>query len=203
MNFSRQLFGEFSNENNIKYIFDEVRNAEKIVIWGTGLAGAMIKQALDRRHIEIACFVDGRKELQNRLFQGKPVKDALEIPGDALIIIAANVKYGIHERLQKWGHDHYCYIDPVWLYFYDKGNPDKVKDCIVKNQGKIDRLWNWLKDDHSRKVLNNILLHRVIHSMELVWEVYDEHQYFGNHIIPKISGGGICRLRRLSGGHAE
>lgn len=186
--FSKQLLREFASENNIQCVLDELRNAGDIVIWGTGLAGTMVKEALDKRHMAVRCFIDSRKELHNQLFQGKPVKGVTEIPRDAVVIIAANVKYGIHERLQKLGHDNYYYIDPVWLHFYDEWIPNKVKYSIEKNYEKIDQLWNWLKDDHSRKVLKNILLHRVIHNLELVWEVYDEHQYFGNNIIRKAGG---------------
>lgn len=190
MLFNKKLFCDSSVKNNMEYILNELRKAENVVIWGTGAAGTMIKHSLDRLHIDVMCFVDTREELRNQMFYGKPIKGVSEIPGGGcIVIIAANVRYGLHKQLQKLGHDNYFYIDPMWLYFYDEFAWNGAKNKIEQNYDKIEQLYGWLNDDHSRKVLSNILLHRMVHNLELVWEVYDEHQYFGNHIIQKASGG--------------
>lgn len=188
MNFCNELLKSAYKKNNIKSILEHLRNSDCIVIWGTGLAGKMIKKALDNLGIEIACFVDGKEETCGQTFQGAPVRDIKMIPEKAIVIIAANVHYGIHQKLACQGHSNYYYIDPIWLFFYDEDEPDSVKNIIEDNYKQINQAFNMLADDYSRKVFSNILSHRIFHDLNLIWEIYDPHQYFGNDLIHNVSG---------------
>ena len=49
-------------------------------------------------------------------------------------------------------------------------------------------MYGFLEDEVSKKVFKNILIHRCIHNLELIWEIYDEHQYFGNDLINEVDG---------------
>lgn len=117
---------------------------------------------------------------------GGVIKGLEEIPKQSLIIIAANVKYGIHKQLEEALIKNYIYIDPVYFHYWDR-NVDIAKK-ISENSQKIDNVYSFLVDENSKRVYRNILLHRAVHDIELVWEVYDEHQYFGNNIVKQAKG---------------
>lgn len=188
MKFTDLLLEDISREkekNPFELILKKLKQADKIGIWGTGLAGSMIYGALQRLHIEVQFFADNDPQKTETYFLGTVVKDMMHIPPDALILIAANVKYGIHEQLRAVSAE-YLYIDPVYLYFWDK-NTD-VAQILYENKQQIDDVYQMLTDDVSKKVYRNILLHRAVHNLTLVWEVYDEHQYFGNPIVKQAKG---------------
>ena len=62
MKFSKILLDDIERQIDKKICFDSVleklRNAERIGIWGTGLAGTMIFEALERLHINVDFFTD-------------------------------------------------------------------------------------------------------------------------------------------------
>lgn len=183
MKFTDALFRDIEqNKWDIDGFLDQLKS-KQIVIWGTGLAGCMIYEALERQQISVCFFADNNKDKIGALVCGKRTLGIDEIPSDAFVIIAANVKYGIHEQLQKESIQ--CtYIDPVWWYYYDKGKDSTLAE-LRKNTDVINSVYEMLMDDESRRVFRNVLLHRAVHDIHLIWEVYDEHQYFGNSIVKK------------------
>lgn len=175
---------QIKEKKNFEIIIDKLKNREVIGIWGTGLAGTMIWESLRKLGIRAQFFLDNDKNKVGTKIQDILVQKIEEIPSNSLIIIAANVKYKIHEQLKKHSIE-YIYIDPVWLHFY--GNVDVIK-MIEVNGEQIDIAYNMLKDDLSRRVYSNVLLHRAAHDIELIWEIYDEHQYFANDLVKQAKG---------------
>ena len=141
--------------------------------------------ALTCLQIPVSFFADNNREKRGTFVHGKPVLGIDQIPDKVFIIIAANVKYGIHEQLNNASITDYKYIDPIWLYSYKEND---VLSSLKTNKDSIDKVYNMLIDEGSRKVYRNILLHRAVHDIHLVWEVYDEHQYFGNSIVKNVEG---------------
>lgn len=192
MKFTDALFEDIKKNNeksNFEAVIEELKQTEVIGIWGTGLAGTMIDEAFKRLGIETQFFLDNNQDKIGTYFRDKIVKSITEIPLQAKIIIAANVKYGIHRQLQEAAIKNYTYIDPAYLYLWNL-NVDII-DILKENRHQIDDVYNLLIDDESKKVYRNVLLHRVIHNIELIWDIYDEHQYFGNNIVRKAVGGFI------------
>lgn len=183
MKFTDELFWEIEQKKwDVNGFLDQLKK-EQIVIWGTGLAGCMIYGALERWQIPVCFFADNSREKMGTVVCGKKVLSIDEIPANAFVIIAANVKYEIHEQLRRISVK-YTYIDPVWLYSY-KGMEDNILTILKENTDSINMVYDMLTDDESKKIFRNVLLHRVIHDLRLIWEIYDEHQYFGNHVVEK------------------
>ncbi len=63
-----------------------------------------------------------------------------------------------------------------------------IKKILDQNSEQIDKVYHLLADDESKKVFRNVLLHRAVHDLKLIWDVYDEHQYFGNRIVKQAKG---------------
>lgn len=181
MEFTDQLLQEIEQKRwDVNDLLERL-SKEEIVIWGTGLAGNMIYEALERRRIPVSCFADNNTKKIGTSVWGKKVLGFEQVPQNAFVIIGANVRYQIHEQLRSRGI-RYQYIDPVWLYSY--GQCD-IAAVLKENEASINQVYQMLMDEASKKVFRNVLLHRAIHDIELIWEVYDEHQYFGNPIVRK------------------
>ena len=166
-----------------------MRGGSKMGIYGTGLAGKEVFESLERMKIEIDFFLDGDKEKIGTFFCGKEVVDINLISKDTVIIIAANPKYEIHKRIQKAGIECWGYVDPVFLHLYSEGNDkNKIEKIIKANKEKIYMVYEMLQDTKSRKVFQSVLEHRLNHNLFLINEIYDENQYFGNDVIPSVSG---------------
>ncbi|MCM1231539.1 MAG: FkbM family methyltransferase [Butyrivibrio sp.] len=173
--------GEF----NIESLWRKMGGAGQIVIWGTGLAGNMIYNALKQRGMEPDLFVDSDSVRQGKEIDGKKVVGPTEIPQKALVIIAANVRYRIHEMLDNRAIE-YMYIDPVFLHFW---NPQMdVSEILRENSKEIDTVYKCLSDNYSKKVFKNVLIHRMVHNINLIWDVYEPNQYFSNCTVKKAKG---------------
>lgn len=184
MKFTETLFWDIEkNRWDIDGFVAQLKN-KKVVIWGTGLAGCMICEALERQGISVCFFADNNQAKVGTEVRGKRTLGIGELPADAFVIIAANVKYGIHEQLQAASIP-YTYLDPVWFYLYYDAGKNAIITELRENAKAIDTVFEMLLDDASRKVFRNVLLHRAVHDLRLIWEVYDEHQYFGNPIVKK------------------
>lgn len=181
MNFTDTLFQKINQKIWDVGSFLEQLKREKVVIWGTGLAGHMISEALEQMQIPVFAFADNNTEKAGISICQKKVLSINQIPSDAFVIIAANVKYKIHEQLQSRSIKN-IHLDPLWIYSY-KGN--NILSILHDASDLIDKVYDMLADDASKKVYENILLHRAVHDISLVWEVYDTNQYFCNTIIPK------------------
>lgn len=177
---------EHAKYNNLIYILNKLRNV-RVGIWGTGQAGRMIFLSLEKNHIHPAYFVDSDRCKIGKKYCGNTIIKADDIQKDDYIVIAANVKYKIHEQLMKRGVT-YIYIDPVSLLFYDREDPYFVSNQIAHHQKEINEVFSFLEDPYSKQVYYNVLLHRAIHDLSLIWNIYDENQYFGNRIIQKTNG---------------
>lgn len=189
MSFTQLLLDEISDKReSLSILIDQLRKCDKIYIFGTGLAGKMIYETLSNLAISVKAFADNNKSRQSETFCGRNVVAAENIEQDAVVIIAANVRYGIHEQLKNNHIYSFYYIDPVYLYSFNLNEINKIKDLIAKNADKIDQVYGFLEDKMSKKVFKNVLIHRCIHNLNLIWDIYDEHQYFGNDLIKEVEG---------------
>ena len=116
MSFTQLLLDEISDKReSLSILVEELRTCDKIYIFGTGLAGKMIYDTLSGLAINVKAFADNNKSRQRERFCGRNIVAAEKIEQDATVIIAANVRYGIHEQLKNNHIDNFYYIDPVYF----------------------------------------------------------------------------------------
>lgn len=155
-----------------------------IGIYGTGLAGKAVFEALDRMNIPVAFFLDGDNNKVGLTFCNRECVDLNKIPKNCDILIAANPKYGIHHRLESANIKSWKYVDPEFLRLYSKGYTEqKINSILQDNTDKIHRVYDELADEKSKLVFESILRHRKEHNLGLLNNICDENQYFGNDII--------------------
>ena len=188
MDFTKTLLEEIKKRREIsrfEEVLEKLRNKKIVGIWGTGLAGATTCEAAERLGVEIQFFLDNDEKKIGKKLNGKEIRSIQEMPPQAFIIISANVRYQIHKQLEAV-HAEYCYLDPNYLFLWQPGKePDEI---FQSNSNQINKVYSMLADDASRKVFYNVLLHRAVHDLNLIWEVYDEHSYFGNPIVKQAKG---------------
>lgn len=134
---------------------------------------------------EADLFADSDVQRHGDLIDGKKIVGIEEIPKTALVIIAANVKYNIHVMLEEQAIE-YMYLDPV---FFASWNPQiDIGEILKENRREIDYVYELLSDEHSKKIFKNVLMHRLVHDIKLIWDVYEPNQYFANGIVKKAKG---------------
>lgn len=160
-----------------------------IGIYGTGLAGQDVLYTLSKMGMEVSFFLDGDETKTGSTFRGKKIIDICSVKENDFILIAANPKYKIHERLNHKGIANWKYVDPALLYLWSKGfDSNKIKTILKENKDKIRQVYDLLGDEKSKKVFELILRHRLSHDLSLIGNIYDENQYFGNDIIGFVNG---------------
>ncbi|MBR3269278.1 MAG: FkbM family methyltransferase [Oscillospiraceae bacterium] len=189
--FTKRLLADLQDmPDGIACSLEQLRRADILCIWGTGVAGQMICKSAVKRGIRPNLFINGSLPAgtQENLL-GIPVISPENIPEQAFIIIAADRKYGIHNIIEKRYHNPYCYIDPLLFSQYS----DDRKQCVMKRYAeasdRIDRVFSALSDERGKQTFRNVLIHRAVHRLELLWAVYEKNQYFGNDLIAETGGG--------------
>ncbi len=186
MDFVETLLCDIKQQkDNWRDLLDRISSASSIVIWGTGVAAELVYENLSKMKINISVFSDNDKKKWNTIYKGLKIISPEEITKDSLIIICANFEYNIHHQLNKIGINNYIYIDPAYFYADSR---DLVIKKITQNFEKVNKVYNLLADEHSKYVFRNVLLHRAVYDIRLIWDVYDENQYFGNDIVKEIKG---------------
>lgn len=186
--FSEDIINEIKcMPDNLDILFNRLLHEDNIGIWGTGIAGKMVFKAAKKRGIQVGFFVDGMKNNAECNFKGVPVFSPSTIPRNAFILIAADVKYGIHRVLEK-DHVSFCYVDPFLFSQYTCETKKEVCSQITAAHSEIDAVYNRFRDELSRKTFHNVLLHRANHQINLIWSVFDHNQYFNNDVIQTVSG---------------
>lgn len=189
MKFTEELLKEikeYEGKQHFERLYDKIKECKNICIWGTGIAGKLVYEKLKSDNVEVALFLDNDKKMWGAKIDGISIGHINDIPSNAFVIIAANVRNKIHEQLEKANFDNYIYIDPPFFRMWY--NDGKVIDIIRENRKKIDAVYNMLEDSVSKKVFRNVLLHRAVHDISLIWDVYDENQYFSNDVVPCAKG---------------
>lgn len=187
MRFMEMLLNDINmQKNNWEGVLSKIKMAPKIILWGTGLAGQFTYKSLCEMGIEIFAFSDNDKSKWNTRFLDADVICPNQIDKNALVVICANVRYGIHSQLEEMGITNYVYIDPGYLRTLPN---DKVIEKIIQNADPIEQVYAMIADETSKHVYHNVLLHRAVHNLELIWEVYSEQQNFGNDVVGYVKGG--------------
>lgn len=168
-----------------------IRNEERVCIYGTGLAAQMGCKALERLSLDCECFIDADEKKWGTMLCGKEIRDLKQISLDKYIFIMAAPEYKIHKRLQKAGFNKWTYIDPEILREYKEGYFRQIRNQLKANQNIINEVYHMLADNFSRKVFEYVITHRMGNRLDLVGEIYDKNQYFGNDLLRKTKGSVI------------
>lgn len=178
-----------NNANNDLIRFKDflLRNEKSLAIYGTGEAGRVIWNCVRNYFgFEVKEFVDREKGV----CCGVEVMTLNEISNNTSIIIAANPEYKIQDRFENSKVKEWVYIDPVFLnnYCKQRGYIDKAKKLIEYNEKIIERTKNFLADSFSKNVYEEMIFQRVNPQLARIQKYYDKGQYFGNDIVPEITG---------------
>lgn len=155
--------------------FDELKQIEilspelvgkDVVVYGTEAAARRVY----REYIETGCFksvkyCDSSPLKQGKYFRGSKIispDELLTFPRDTIVIIAVNdflafddIAYFLHDNGFK---NTYTSHDGLWVtQTYDLETNNKL---LLDNKEKINRVFNLLHDDASRKILQNIIMFR-------------------------------------------
>lgn len=161
---------------------------KKCYIYGTGLAAGMGYHALQRLGIRIQGFID-REVSEDETFLSKRVFPLEMIECDAKILIYANPEYAIHERLINAGIKDWEYCDPAYSRLYDSTYVESTYAKLKNNQNKIAEVYGLLADELSKTIYEEVIRYRInCSSVYDFCKLYDHNQYFGNDIVPYISG---------------
>lgn len=172
-------------DNFIKFLDD---HKESIAIYGTGEAGRLIWDSV-ANHLgyNIDCFID--RETVGECCE-LSVRELKEIGKEAGVIIAADPSYKIEERIEAAGLSDWIYIDPVFLSFYCNSDDycGSNEKRIADNSADIKKVRELLFDELSSQILDEALSQRVCPNLKSIIRYYDKGQYFGNDVIPEITG---------------
>jgi FkbM family methyltransferase len=188
--FTDSLLNELSQTpDHLAQLITKLSHEKQVCIWGTGVAGQLVCKTGRSFGIPVTCFADGnKKDGCTQTLLGLPVRSPAEIPADAFVLIEADVRYQIHERVRHLQCTGYAYIDPLLFSHYRTGDRERVMQQYSENAAEIDRVYDAFRDDLSRRTFRNVLMHRAVHSLELLWEVFSPNQYFCNDVIQNAAG---------------
>lgn len=169
---------KFSKKNLI------ASNCSTLGIYGTGLAAREALHALRKMNLYVNFLIDNTPPLCADI-DGTKIVGLDAVDKDSYVLIAANPSYDIHLRLENAGIKNWDYVDPEWLWLYSNGIDGKqIRQSLRAAESQIHKVYDALSDDLSKKVLHSVLIHRMEHRLELIDDIYDQNQYFGNDVIP-------------------
>ncbi len=175
--------------DSIELQLNRMCQEKSINIWGIGVGGQMICKSLRKYGIEADSFIDGSgKTVTKGSLMDIPIMLPESISPQAFIIIAADIKYGIHNQIREQYGNHFCYIDPLLFSQYTADHKKKVIKSLSSAIAEIDAVYERLRDEKSKKTLHNALIHRAVHRIDLLWDVIEYHQYFENDIVASAGG---------------
>ena len=188
--FTERLLAELAEQpDQLAALLERLKREKRVCIWGTGVAGQLVCKCVRACGVPVTCFADGSKtDRAPRTLLGLPVLCPDEIPADAFILIEADVRYQIHLRVQAMPCMGYAYIDPLLLSHRCPDERGRVMAAYAENAALIDRVFEAFRDDRSQHTFRNVLMHRAVHSLPLLWEVFSPQQYFGNDVVPQTAG---------------
>lgn len=179
-----------SEAKNDLDIFLEFLQCHKsaLVIYGTGEAGRIICDCISNHMgYRIMHFID--RNIGGTCC-GLPICGIETVSPDTGIIIAADPAYGIEKRLESIHLSNWIYMDPVFLNSYcrDENYIAKNKELIRKHLKDIARVKSLLCDQLSVKIFEEAITQRTKPNLRNINSFFDKGQYFGNDIIPQITG---------------
>lgn len=164
-------------------------NDKKLVVWGmSNMSRYTVDYILEHPELNITVYAigDNDKANENRNYNGVQIISINEIPeicDDIKVLIANRYMYSTYSMLKQAGViDNNIYYPykyemmfvqkaPYWLL-----NPLYVKSFTIwQNVEKIERLYELLEDDKSKKTLNNILECRLDHDIMKINKVVPEN----------------------------
>ena len=190
ISFTEQLLADLNIiPDSLQLFINRMRHEKIIGIWGTSVAGQMVFNTAKKWGIHVNFFINGLKNNKEEQYLfNTPVISPTMVPGDAFIIISADVKYGIHNIIENQSKNQYCYIDPLLFACYLNNGKEKIMSELSASRMEIDFVFHRLQDEPSKRTYRNLLIHRAVHQLKLVWDVFEPHQYFGNDVIESVGG---------------
>ncbi len=168
------------NDGYVKRKLDEI-NGKKVVLYGAGLGARELLPYLTINQIKPAYICDTNMEKWGKDIEGIKICSfnyVLEKIDDFVVIISApqNVE-SITAYLLKFISENKIY------FFMPKIQKFKYHKYINENIKKINKVYNILEDEYSKKTLINTINGKVTGNYNFFKEVCETNQYFPGDIL--------------------
>ncbi|MCZ9962842.1 FkbM family methyltransferase [Brachyspira hyodysenteriae] len=134
-----------------------------MALFGAGAYGRLCISYMRQNNYNVVCFIDNDKNKQNTFIENIPVISLNDIfEYDIVLITSFSINI----------------IDEILEYKINKPIISFNKWFTIKNIKEFINISNILYDNESKKVLKNILLSKINNDNNLLYEIYDNQQYF-------------------------
>ncbi|WP_231037524.1 FkbM family methyltransferase [Pectinatus frisingensis] len=149
-------------------------NKKKVVLYGAGYCGYETLMLMKKNHISVSVICDDNRAGEY-LDTIKITKIEQLKPDDNLVIfITSGFNQKMKEKLISLNYLKY-YIE-VDFGRYDSGKENW--EYFEKNKSKINKVYNLLTDDKSRKIFINLINYKISRKLDFLKNMEDENQYF-------------------------
>ncbi len=120
----------------------KVMEGKRVAIFGTGLEAYIIQQYLEKKRIEVECFINNDPAMEGRIMCGKPIRVPHQIWGQGFCIIIAmsNTKY-LNEvlwQLKVHGEGLYAVaLMETYHAYMEKGRKSRLQEYTIDTISRI------------------------------------------------------------------
>lgn len=153
---------------------------EDIVLFGAAEYGKIICDYLLEHDIRPLCYSDNSIEKIGKTWNGLDIISPSEINKKQFVIITCNAFREITSQLTGYGlqKDQIFFFDVKWLT-----HPNGKGKFILEHIDDFENAHNYLADEKSRQVFQNLLNYKLTYKTEYVRAVADEGQYFDSELV--------------------
>lgn len=185
-----KLNSQLKNNENLDYnvvknnilnpYLQRLNNASNVYIFGAKQLGVKILKFCEKTNIKVDGFIDNNKSFQGQLVEGLKVFSPDEIKNKNAVIIVASINYvtEISKQLIQKEYNNIIPYHILTLFFEKDFEPEPslngLLEDLTKNFIEYSKLYDLLKDEQSKKVLNNIIEFRKTYNINLYGEICDD-----------------------------
>ena len=215
------MFGEYEKtvESILALYKDFLNEHHEFYIFGTKVAGQKIFTQFSSAGYKVSGFIDNNKSIQGTKLFDKNIfaLDELDDKKEDVVIVIASINYcyEIYSQLKREGYKKIVPIYILNLWQKDIFPPEAAFDGLIGdyivNKLHYEKLYNALKDEYSKHILNEIIKFRQTYDVEIYSKINSPiDQYFDEMVKLKedevfVDGGAfdgdtVKRFLKYSGG---
>ena len=154
---------------------DSLWKNQKIVLYGAGGVGFITSKIMKNKGYNVCCFIDDDEKKQGSCINGIKVAAHKDIgcKGEFTVLICLPEPMDSYNKLLDSGYKEISYFP---LMMVENGFYDAL--MIEMNWEKVEKTYDLLYDDFSKKVFGNILKHRLTVDFSSFNNIIRGKQYF-------------------------
>lgn len=191
---------DFENMHENRLISEEtigrLKQFSTIVLWGTAGAANFAEKFLRSQHLKLNFVTDSFHHRENESWNDIPFlnkEDLFLMKSSVIVVIACSYGYKIDKLLDEHAIPYVTFDTNLHDTDIISGISQcaNAKEQILNSFGAIERVFQMLQDEKSRKTLYNVLSYRITLNRSLIQSVYDPNLYFGNDVLQSFSGNTV------------